>query len=119
MGRNHLCPRRKEPFFNISMKVSSEYWAPDQYFNLQMDGHTVAVKVLVCGGKLCVAVPTRKPQDIAKMTETAGDEFLSSKTAALVFPAAAGQKAATLDIPLDGLQLGAAALRRVDVLNTD
>src|ERR1700722_18386878 len=31
-------------FFNISMKVSSAYWAPDEYFSLRMDGNTVRVK---------------------------------------------------------------------------
>lgn len=103
--------------FNIEIRIASRYWSPGDYFELHIDETVFRVKVILCAKELCVALPTRKPDELLKMRPTAGEQLESAKSAALVFPASAGQKAVTVNIPLDGFQLGAAAMRRDDVLN--
>jgi hypothetical protein len=104
----------KARFFNIHMNVAAGYWSPGDYFGLRMDGRMANVRVLLCGRPFCAAVPMIKPKDIPTMKSTAGEQLASAKSAAFVFPAAAGKGSITVNIPMSGLREGAAALKRVD-----
>ncbi len=108
----------KTSFFNVHFNVAPGYWSPGDQFGLRLDDRIANVKVILCGKPFCVALPMIKPKDIPNIKVTAGEQLVSAKGAAFLFPASAGQTSVTINIPLAGLREATDALKRVDTPGT-
>ncbi|MEI9932546.1 MAG: hypothetical protein WDM89_18910 [Rhizomicrobium sp.] len=112
-------PTGPSRILNVRMKLGAGLAAAGDVLNMRLNDATdIAVRVLLCGKDSCVAVPMRPVQDLESLKQTAGEQLVAAKDASLIFPAAPGAKAVTIDIPTKDLPAAIAALRDVTPVNT-